>query len=71
MGLDMRPESDLESFTRLQHLEAIPFHDGLIQDRGRRGHMFQFLADKSFAKLRLGWKGKKRFRIKCHFGRMF
>ena len=69
MSLDVRAEFDLESLTRLQHLQAVPLNDGLIQDRGRRGHMVQFLADESFAKVCLRWKGEKSFCIEYHFGK--
>lgn len=67
MSLDVRPESDLKSFTRLQHLSAIPLNDSPIKDRGRSRHIFQILADQSFTKRCVRWQGKKAFRIEVHF----
>ena len=63
VSLDMRSKSDLESFTRLQHLQAISLHSGLIQDSGRRGYIFNILADESFTKRSVRWQGKKSFRM--------
>ena len=50
VSLDVRPESDLESFTGLSHLKAIPVNHGRIQDCGRGRHIFQIPADESFTK---------------------
>lgn len=66
MGLDVRPEPDLEGLTCLEHLEAIPLNHGLIQDCGRRRNIFQVLANEGFTKCCVGWQGKKASRIKCH-----
>lgn len=66
MSLDMRSETDMKSFTRLQHLEAIPLNHGLIQDCGRRGDIFQSLANESFAKYSLRWQGEKGIYIELH-----
>ena len=68
VSLDVRPESDLESFTCLQHLKAISLNHGFVQNRGRRRHLSQMFADESITKLCLGWQGKKGLGIECHFG---
>ena len=67
MSLDVRPEFDVESFTRLEHLKAISLNHGLIQDCGRGWHITEIFADESFTKRSVRWQGKKRFRIECHF----
>ena len=62
----MRPESDLKSRTRLEHLKAVPSDHGLIQDCGGCRDMSQILADECFAKGSVRWQGKKSIRIECH-----
>lgn len=67
VSLDVRPETDVESVTRLEHLQTIPLHHGLIHDSDGRRDIFQILAKESFTKDSLRWQGKERCRIKCHF----
>ena len=67
VSLDMRSKSDLESFTRLQHLKAISLNNGLIQDCGRRGYIFYILADERFTKRSVRWQGMKSCRVGYHF----
>ena len=66
MCLDMRPKTNMESIAGLQHLKAIPFNHGLIQDCGWGRDVFQILADKSLTKCLVRWQGKESFRIECH-----
>lgn len=66
VSLDVRPESDVESVTCLEHLKAIPLDYGLIEDcRGRRD-MSHILADECFTKGSVRWQRKKSFRIGFH-----
>ena len=66
MSLDVRPETDVESVTRLEHLQTIPLNHGLIQDSGGCRDMSQVLADECFTKGSVRWQGKKSFRIESH-----
>lgn len=66
VSLDVRPETDVESVTRLKHLQTISLDHGLIHDSGRRRDIFQILANESFTKGSVWWQGKKSFRMECH-----
>ena len=66
VSLDVWPESDPESFTRLQHLTAVPLNYRLIQYCARRRHIPQIFADEKIAKHCLRWQGKKSFDVECH-----
>ena len=50
VSLDVRPEPDVESVTRLEHLKAIPLDHGLVEDCGGRRDMSQIFANERFTK---------------------
>lgn len=67
VSLNVRSESDPESFTRPQHLSAIPFDHGPVQDRGWSRNIFQVLAYKGLTERCVRWQRKEGFGIESHF----